>query len=171
VPRFDHSWPLQSFAVHAHDGFLHALPSWAQLGLRIGAHEFRPGKAITGSREPLTTTLDLRTGEATLSGHWMIDGHPASVRIRMLIPRNVPFGAFWELELDELPAQAEMTFGLDGDHLANDLDQRYAITAAESTCTAHVRARARARDLHLGLRPSCRSPASCRIRALVMPMP
>jgi hypothetical protein len=106
VPRFDHSWPLQSFAAHARDGFLHCLPSWAQLKLRIGAHEFRPGRAITGSRCPLTTSLDLRTGEAALTGDWMVGGDAVAVRIRLLVPRSCPHGAFWELELDGLPEAA-----------------------------------------------------------------
>lgn len=150
VPRFDHSWPLQSFAAHGRDGFQHCLPSWAQLRLRVGTSEFRPGCAITGSRHPLTTSLDLRTGEAGLDGMWMLDGGAVRVRIRLLIPRSCPHGAFWELELDNLPAEAQVEFGLDGDHLAADFAQEYRITGHD--IGAQLRTRRRARELTLGLR-------------------
>lgn len=150
VPRFDHSWPLQSFAAHGRDGFQHCLPSWAQLRLRIGNSEFRPGCVVTGSRRPLTTSLDLRTGEAGLDGAWMVDGRAVAVRIRLLIPRSIPHGAFWELELDGMPAAAEVEFGLDGDHLVDDLDQEYRIGNGE--LSAELRTRRRGRAIALGQR-------------------
>ncbi len=150
VPRFDHTWPLQSFAAHGRDGFLHSLPSWAQIKLRIGKHEFRPGQVITGSRRPLTTSLDLRTGEAGLAGDWMVTGGAVAVRIRLLVPRSCPHGAFWELELDGLPEAAELEFGLDGDHLAADFEQSYERNNDE--LRAALRTKRRGRDLALGLR-------------------
>jgi hypothetical protein len=150
VPRFDHSWPLQSFAAHGRDGFLHCLPSWGQLKLRTPRYEFRPGKAITGSRCPLTTWLDLRTGEAGLDGHWMTEGGPVTVRIRLLAPRSCSHGAFWELELDGLPVGSELEFGLEGEHLARDVEQAY--ERAGSAVQATVRTHGRKRELALGLR-------------------
>ena len=150
VPRFDHSWPLQSFAAHGRDGFLHCLPSWAQLAMKIGRHEFRPGRAITGSRRPLTTSLDLRTGEAGLDGDWMVDGGAVKVRIRLLVPRSCPHGAFWELELNDLPEPAELEFGLAGDHLAGDFEQSYRRDG--DVLAARLRTRRRSRDLAIGLR-------------------
>ncbi len=150
VPRFDHSWPLQSFAAHGRDGFLHCLPSWAQLRLRVGEHEFRPGRAITGSRNPLTTSLDLRTGEAGLAGDWMVDGGAVAIRIRLLVPRSCAHGAFWELAMENLPAAAELEFGFDGDHLGADFDQSYQHSGDE--LRARLRTRSRPRELVLGLR-------------------
>src|SRR5271154_6848255 len=38
--RFDHSYPLQSFAAYARDGFQYCLPSWANLDLRVGKRRF-----------------------------------------------------------------------------------------------------------------------------------
>ena len=149
VPRFDHSWPLQSFAAHGRDGFLYGLPSWGQLKLRIGRHEFRPGEVITGSRRPLTTHLDLRTGEAGLDGDWMVDGGAVAVRIRVLIPRSCPHGAFWELELEGLPAAAELEFGLAGDHLVKDVAQSY--RQEGDGLRARLRTPGRGREICLGL--------------------
>lgn len=150
VPRFDHSWPLQSFAAHGRDGFQHCLPSWAQLSMRIGRHEFRPGRVITGSQQPLTTSLDMRTGEAALHGDWMVDGGRVRVSIRLLIPRSCPHGACWELELLELPEPVEVEFGLHGDQLGGDFDQHYRQDGSD--LLASLRTRRSGRTMSLGLR-------------------
>lgn len=150
VPRFDHSWPLQAFAAHARDGFQHSLPSWAQLQLRIGADEFRPGAVIARSGSPLTSSLDLRTGEAALDGTWMVDGGAVDVRIRVLVPRSLPHGGLWQLELDGLPDAAELSFGLDGRHLADDLDQHYEVDSGD--IIGRLRTTGRGREIVTGLR-------------------
>ncbi len=157
TPRFDHTWPLQAFAAHGSDGFQYCLPSWAQLRLRIGNDEFRPLRAITGSRKPLTTWLDLRTGEAGLDGTCMAGGSAVRMRIRLLVPRSCPHGAFWELELDNLSAGAEVEFGFDGDHLVADLEQSYRLQGQDIIGTA--RTRGRGRTMHLGLRWSAQGAA------------
>jgi hypothetical protein len=72
------------------------------------------------------------------------------MRIRLLVPRSCAHGAFWELELDNLPAAAELEFGLDGDHLTADFDQSY--QRSGNDVSARLRTRRRARDLALGLR-------------------
>lgn len=150
LPQYDHSWPLQAFAAHARDGFLHCLPSWAQLRLSVAGHEFRPGHAVTSSRDPLTTSLDLRTGEAALDGTWMVTGGAVRVRIRVLVPRSCPHGGLWTLELDGIPRDGELAFGLDGRHLSADLDQSY--RRAGDDLLGGLRTRGRGRAIAVGLR-------------------
>lgn len=150
VPRFDHTFPLQSYATHVRDGYLHCLPAWAQLDLRVGPHEFRPGRAITSSRRPLTTSLDLRTGEAAMRGDWMVSSGAVAVDIRALIPRNAPHAGLWQLTLDGLDEQAEIAFGLDGMHLAGDVEQHYADVDGDTI--GELRTLGRGRAFVAGLR-------------------
>jgi hypothetical protein len=152
TPRYDHSHPLQAFAAHGRDGFSHCLPSWANIDLKIGGKAFAPATAWTSSTRPLTASLDLRTGEAGLDGIWGCGHDPVTVRIRLLVPRTIPHGAFWELELDGFTAApAELTFGLAGAHLTGDLAQTYH-AAGPDAILGTARTQGRGRTLGLGLR-------------------
>jgi hypothetical protein len=150
TPRFDHSFPLQTYAAHARDGFQYCLPSWANLDLRIGDRRFQPEGMQTSSTRPLTTWLDLRTGEAGLDGVWHCGHDKIAVKIRLLIPRSHAHGAFWELELDNLNHPAQITFGLAGQHLAETLNQSYRIQDNVILGTAQTERRGRTLGLGLG---------------------
>ena len=136
VPRFDHSRPLQSYGAHVRDGAMLTLPAWAQLDLRVGDHEFRPGRAVTSSHRPLTTALDLRTGEARMTGEWMVQDGAVAVDLRVLIPRGLPHVGVWQLSLDGLTGDTELSFGLDGSFLE---DGRH---GEQSEGTAHYASQA-----------------------------
>jgi hypothetical protein len=150
TPQFDHTYPLQTYAAFARDEFQYCLPSWANIDLHYGEYRFQPQDLTTSSTRPLTTWLDLRTGEAGLDGVWRCGRDMVTVKIRLLIPRNCPHGAFWELELDNLKRSAEITFGLMGKHLSNELQQSYSFDASNifGTLTTHRRKR----NLGVGLR-------------------
>lgn len=156
LPRFDHSYPLQSYGAHIRDGALHTLPAWAQLDLRVGRHEFRPGHAITSSRNPLTTFLDLRTGEAGMTGDWMVDDGAVTVDLRAMVPRTMPHVGTWELSLRGLSAETELSFGLDGAFLEAGGSEalRYASQSYHDDggrTIGLLRTAGRGRDVHVGL--------------------
>ena len=98
----------------------------------------------------MTTWLDLRTGEAGLDGVWRCDLDRIDVRIRLLIPRSHPHGAFWELEVSGLKETAEITFGMDGRHLTKKLTQSYWLE--NGNIIGAARTQQRGRTLGLGLR-------------------
>ncbi len=149
TPHFDHSFPLQAFAAHARDGYQYVLPSWANLNLRVGRHRFQPEGLTTSSTRPITTWLDLRTGEAGLDGVWRCDNQQIQVRIRLLTPRSHPHGGFWELELRGLEEPAEIIFGLAGEHLATSLEQTY--QSVDGRIIGTARTQRKGRTLGLGL--------------------
>jgi hypothetical protein len=150
TPPFDHTYPLETFAAYARDRFQYCLPSWANIDLRVGNSRFQPQGLRTSSTHPLTTWLDLRTGEAGVDGLWCAGRDMVAVKIRVLIPRGCPHGAFWELELDHLKEPAEITFGLAGFHLSKLLEQSYRFEG--STILGTARTHQRERTLGLGLR-------------------
>ncbi|MCE0521841.1 MAG: hypothetical protein LV480_02900 [Methylacidiphilales bacterium] len=158
TPPFDHTYPMETFAAHARDGFQYCLPSWANLDLRSGDRRFQPQGLQTSSTHPLTTWLDLRTGEAGLDGRWFNGHELVDLKIRLLIPRGYPHGAFWELELDNLKRPAEITFGLMGRHLSKLLQQSYRLEDNQILGTA--RTDQRGRTLGLGLRWQIEGDAS-----------
>ena len=164
TPRYDHSYPLQSFAAHGRDGFAHCLPSWANIDLKVGGKPFDPQSAWTSSTKPLTSWLDLRTGEAGLDGIWGCGHDPVMVKIRVLIPRTVAHGGLWELELDGFSAPADLTFGISGEHLAADLAQDYRVDGAD-TILGTARTQGRGRTLGLGLRWSVEGGADVTVTA------
>lgn len=150
TPPFDHSFPLETFAAHARDGFQYCLPSWANVDLRVGDHRFQPQGMGTSSTHPLTTWLDLRTGEAGLDGFWRCGHDMVAIKIRLLIPRGYPHGAFWELELENLKQPTGITFGLAGLHLSGQLQQSYRFK--DNSILGTARTQQNGRTLGLGLR-------------------
>jgi hypothetical protein len=158
TPPFDHTYPLETFAAGARDRFQYCLPSWANLDLRVGDHRFQPQGLRTSSSRPLTTWLDLRTGEAGLDGLWCAGRDMVSMKIRLLIPRGSSHGAFWELELDQLKQRTEITFGLSGLHLVQQLEQSYRFEG--DTISGTARTQQRGRTLGLGLKWQIEGAAS-----------
>jgi hypothetical protein len=158
TPPFDHTYPMETFAAHARDGFQYCLPSWANLDLRVGSHRFQPQSLKSDSTRPITTWLDLRTGEAGLDGIWDCGREKIAMKIRVLIPRGYPHGAFWELELENLKEPAEIIFGLAGLHLSKLLEQAYRFEGNSILGTA--RTDKRGRTLGLGLRWQIEGDAS-----------
>ncbi|MCE0483629.1 MAG: hypothetical protein LV479_05260 [Methylacidiphilales bacterium] len=150
TPPFDHTYPLETYAAFARDEFQYCLPSWANIDLRVEAHRFQPQNLTTSSTKPLTTWLDLRTGEAGVDGVWRCGWDMVDIKIRLLIPRSHPHGAFWELELEQLKQPTEITFGLMGQHLAKELEQSYRFENVSILGTASTQRRHR--KLGLGLR-------------------
>ncbi|MCE0523871.1 MAG: hypothetical protein LV480_13265 [Methylacidiphilales bacterium] len=150
TPPFDHTYPMETYAAHARDEFQYGLPSWANIDLRVGDYRFQPQDLTTSSTRPLTTWLDLRTGETGVDGIWRCGCDMVAIKIRLLIPRSYPHGAFWELELNHLKQPTEITFGLEGQHLAKSLEQSYRLqdnVILGSACTQR-----RKRKLGIGLR-------------------
>jgi hypothetical protein len=150
TPAFDHSFPLQAFAAHARDGFQSCLPSWANIDLRVGGRRFQPEGMTTSPVRPMATWLDLRTGEAGLDGIWRCGTERVSMRIRLLIPRSHPHGAFWELEMEGLTQPVEITFGLAGQHLSATLEQSYELI--DGNVIGLARTSRRGKSIGLGLR-------------------
>ncbi|MCE0484122.1 MAG: hypothetical protein LV479_07785 [Methylacidiphilales bacterium] len=150
TPPFDHSHPLEAYAAHARDEFLYCLPSWADLDLQVGETRFQPQELTTSSVRPLASSLDLRTGEAGIEGHWRCAYEMVDLKIRLLIPRSCPHGAFWELELDQLKRPAEITFGLRGNHLSKLLAQTYRLQDGYIFGTGKTHRRGRTLGFGLG---------------------
>ncbi len=138
--------------------FQYCLPSWANIDLRVGNRRFEPQGMTTSSIRPLTTWLDLRTGEAGLDGVWRCGGNPIKMRIRLLIPRGFPHGAFWDLELEGLTEPAEIVFGLAGKHLTESLEQSYRVVG--ENIIGNARTKERGRTLGFGLRWQVEGAAS-----------
>jgi trehalose/maltose hydrolase-like predicted phosphorylase len=90
------------------------------LDLKVDGIRFQPGQGIfRGSSE-----LDLRTGEASLSGIWATrawtePGPSTKVRIsiRLLMPRTINHGGFFELSVEGDGCQIEASIGWQGKHL------------------------------------------------------
>ncbi|MCK6488125.1 MAG: hypothetical protein L6R48_07330 [Planctomycetes bacterium] len=99
------------------------------------------------------TSLDLRTGEASLRGDWVVDGDVIHVAIRLLAPRSCAHGALWELDLDGVQGRADIQFGFDGDHLLGNVEQVYESMA--STIHGRVVTGKRSRCIEMGLRWTC----------------
>lgn len=150
TPPFDHTYPMEAYAAPARDGFQYCLPSWANIDLRVGKYRFQPQELTTSSSRPLATWLDMRTGEAGVDGIWRCGSEMISLKIRLLIPRGFPHGAFWELELGNLKQPTEITFGLMGKHLSQQLQQSYHLQDNQILGTA--RTQRRGHTMGLGLR-------------------
>lgn len=120
MPRFDPSSPLPVFARFMRDGALLALPSWQMLDLTVDGVRFRPGQGLFRGE----SRLDLRTGEASLDGEWATrawtePGPRRMVRIsiRLLLPRTVDHGGFFELSVSGEGATIAASVGWEAAHL------------------------------------------------------
>ncbi|MEM8737064.1 MAG: hypothetical protein AAGG38_01105 [Planctomycetota bacterium] len=149
----DESFPLPCFAAFARDGRQLDLPSFTHVDLRHGDDRLRPGTARTSSRQPLTTSLDLRTGEASLVGRWRSGSAGVEVKARLLVPRSVPHGAVWELELAGLEHETRVGFGFHDGHVRADLPIDWSPTDRGVIGQAQTRTKGRA--LHFGMRWAC----------------
>jgi len=154
IPRYDHSFPLQTFTSYARDGLQLCLPSWANLKLVVNGHRLQPLGLTTSSTLPLRTWLDMRTGEAGLDGIWRLGDMPINVQLRLLIPRGeMQTGALWELTLEGLTKPAELEFGLIGSHALGEMDITYA--HQHQDLVGSIRTKANGRAIEMGLRWQC----------------
>lgn len=153
----DHTFPLQFFTAFARDESQYCLPSWANINLRVGKNEFRPGQIRTSSTDPLTSSLDLRTGESKLTGTWRVGQKPVRVTIRLLIPRSVPHAGCWQLELEGMPEETELEFGFFG-------KQPFAVSTDSEQCLfSTVTTQTRGFKIYSGINWSCEGVDSLRV--------
>jgi hypothetical protein len=110
MPRFDPMSPLAVYARFCRDGALLALPAWHMLDLRVDDVRFQPGQGSFKGE----STLDLRTGEASLTGAW----GGVRIAIRLLLPRTLNHGGFFELSVEGNSAsRIEASVGWTAHHL------------------------------------------------------
>ena len=120
MPRFDPASPLPLYARMMRDGGMLDLPAWHMLDLTVDGVRFQPGQGLFRGE----STLDLRTGEASLRGAWAnrawTEPGPRStvhISIDLLMPRTVEHGGFFELSVEGDGCQIEASIGWRGSHL------------------------------------------------------
>lgn len=120
MPRFDPAAPLPFYARYIRDGELLPLPSWHMLDLVVDGVRFQPGQGLFRGE----SRLDLRTGEASLTGVWSnrswLEPEPRTqvkIKIALLMPRSVNHGGFFELSVEGENCQIEASIGWHGRHL------------------------------------------------------
>jgi hypothetical protein len=109
------------YARFMRDGALLALPAWHMLDLTVDGARFQPGQGSFRGE----SVLDLRTGEASLTGVWNTRnrGEPGTssrvrMTVRLLLPRTVNHGGFYELSVQgSAETKIAATIGWTAHHL------------------------------------------------------
>ena len=140
LPSGDPDKPLPSFSSFVYDRHQYALPAWNQLALSLDGVAFNPQNGT----HTFCQSIDLRTGEAKLLDTWeYAPGKRAGIEMNLCIPRTHAHASFWTLAVKADAGRISATFGLEAEHLEDDLPMHYRREGTRILGTGRTRHRSR----------------------------
>lgn len=115
--------PLSTVTTFIYDGGVQlVVPAWNHLDLVVGGVLY----ALEAGTHRFTQTLDMRTGEVRLTDDWEYrPGAMVQVAIHFMLLRHLPHTGLLRISVDGLQEPAEVGFGLNGAHLANQYSMHF----------------------------------------------